>query len=191
MRTSAINVVAALTVATVFAATVSARAAADEPSTAAGRATKPGDPSAPDVLRVDVTVKYDKDGKSGVLSPGDVLTTDDNYRVIFKPTHDGYVYVYQVDAAQRVDIIFPNPKYTTAVNPVTAKLIYVVPPEGRWLRLDQTRGPEDIIVIAADVPLADPKDIALRSRAGTRAGSAPAVSNPDNIFSYRLTFEHR
>ncbi len=178
MQTSAVNVVAALTVAAFFAAAASSRAAADEPSTAG-------------VLRVNVTVKYEKDGKSGVLSPGDVLTTEDNYRVIFKPTHDGYVYVYQVDAAQRVDVIFPNPKYTTAVNPVTAKLIYVVPPEGRWLRLDQTRGPEDIIVIAADAPLADPKDIALRSRTGTRAGSAPAVSNPDNVFSYRLTFEHR
>jgi hypothetical protein len=143
-------------------------------------------------LRVNVSVKYERGGTTAVLSPGDVLTSDDNYRVIFTPTHDGYVYVYQIDAAHRVDTIFPNPKYTAASNPVTSTIVYSVPPEGRWLHLDDRRGAEDIIVVAADKALADPRAIAVRTARGAAAAGEP-VGTPatEHVFAYRLTFEHR
>jgi len=170
------------------------------PSAAADAAAEPSRPvtshtptaEAPSTIgdpRVDVTVKYEKGGTTGVLASGDVLTNDDNYRVTFKPTRDGYVYVYQIDAAQRVDTIFPNTKYTAVTNPVSSKIVYSVPPEGRWLHLDQTRGSEDIIIVAADTPLDDPKAIALRVHTATARGAASPA--PERVFAYRLTFEHR
>ena len=172
----------ALTLALLAAAGASTGLAADaggtSRTTTAPALTTSGTP------RVEVTVKYEKSGTAGVLVSGDVLTNDDNYRVIFKPTHDGYVYIYQIDAGQRVDTIFPNTKYTAVTNPVSTKIVYSVPPEGRWLHLDQTRGTEDIIVVAADTALADPKEIAVRVHTAD-------ARVPKDVFAYRLTFQHR
>src|SRR5207248_2038639 len=98
------------------------RRAGAAPNAPAAQAGEIRERAAANDLRVDITVKYEKGGASGVLAPGGVLTNDDNYRVIFKASRDSYVYVYQIDASQRLDPIFPNPKYTPAANPVTTKL---------------------------------------------------------------------
>jgi hypothetical protein len=147
-------------------------------------------PAAHEPARVEVMVKYERDGREAVLNTGEVLSASDNYRVIFEPRRDSYVYNYQIDAAQRIDTLFPNPKYSSANNPVAAKIVYSVPPEGRWLHLDGVRGKETLVLFASDIPITDPLS-ALSGRDTVRAGEGAAVAGPEPIFSYRLTFEHR
>jgi outer membrane protein OmpA-like peptidoglycan-associated protein len=159
-------------------------------------------------LNLEVVVRYEKGGQTGVLAPGDVLTPADNYRVTFTANRDGYVYIYQVDATGKVDPIFPNQSYTPAANPVVSRRPYAIPPEGQWLSLDETQGREEIIVVASKTQLSDPKAIALDLGEGSMRGgiqevasvtrgvkpvSRPgaAVSRPAGLFAYRLPFEHR
>jgi len=157
---------------------------------------EPGPASASTDLAVEVVVKYQKGGDVGVLAPGGVLTPDDNYRVTFTATRPGYVYAFQIDSSGKIDPIFPNPSYSPAGNPVTARRIYSVPPEGQWLTLDETQGHEEIIVLASQTELHDPKAVALdlRSRAGgspQEVASLPRGGRATGLFSYRLGFEHR
>jgi len=152
-------------------------------------------------LTVDVTVMYEKGGQNRVLTPGSVLTPNDNYRVTFVPDRSGYVYVYQIDSTGKAAPVFPNPGYSAARNPVQGKQRYMVPPEGKWLMLDQHPGEEEIVVLASENELADPKVMAERMRGSpldsTMRGPAPSARGdvvpelPPGVFTYRLPFQHR
>jgi outer membrane protein OmpA-like peptidoglycan-associated protein len=152
-------------------------------------------------LTVDVTVMYEKGGQNRVLTPGSVLTAKDNYRVTFVPDRTGYVYVYQIDSTGRAGSVFPNLGYSPARNPVQGKQRYMVPPEGKWLMLDQHPGEEEIVVLASENELADPKVMVERMHGSpldsTTRGPAPSARGdvvpemPPGVFTYRLPFQHR
>jgi len=167
------------------------------PMAAAASPAKPDRPK----LSVNVAVKYEKGGETRVLTPGGVLTPNDNYRVIFTPTQNSYVYVYQIDSHGKATAVFPNPDYSASNNPVPANRAYSVPPEGHWLTLDQQPGEEEIVVLASERPLPDAMVLAQQLRAPALAGAvrgpaadvrtdvAPQI--PAGVFSYRFPFEHR
>jgi outer membrane protein OmpA-like peptidoglycan-associated protein len=150
---------------------------------------------------VDVAVNYERGNKVQTLRAGGVLTPRDNYRITFTPTRDSYVYIYQIDSMGKASIVFPNAEYLSLGNPVKAGRRHSVPPEGKWLKLDQTPGNEEIVVLASETELPDAQAIAARmhetnANEQTR-GPAPDVrpdlapEAPADIFWYRLPFKHQ
>jgi len=167
------------------------------------KAAGAGKPVAPSKLMVKVVVSYQQGGAQHVLTPGSVLTPNDNYRVTFTPNRDSYVYVYQLDNKGKVDPIFPNPQVSHTANPVRSKSTEMIPPEGQWLSLDRNPGEEQIVVLASEHPLPDSRALAIRMAKGgaelTTAMRGPAANPrgdvlaepPPDLFSYRLPFKHQ
>jgi outer membrane protein OmpA-like peptidoglycan-associated protein len=167
------------------------------------KASSGSKPVAESKLTVKVVVSYQQGGAQHVLKPGSVLTPDDNYRVTFTPNRDSYVYVFQLDTKGKVEPIFPNSRLSETANPVKSKSTQVVPPEGQWLSLDRDPGEEQIVVLASESPLPDPRALAMRMAKGeaelTTAMRGPAANPrgdvlaepPPGMFSYRLPFTHQ
>lgn len=161
-------------------------------------AAKPAAPAAPPAVQkmsVDVVVDYKSGDQVRRVAPGTVLTAQDNYRVSFTPARDGYVYVYQVDAAGNASSVYPNPAYSAGHNPVKAKQRYTVPEGQEWLDLDEQVGDREIVVLGTRRELSDPKTVVIgllneeRAPAGTRADLAPET--PEDLFTYRLPFKNQ
>ena len=103
--------------------------------------------AAPLKLRV-VAMKRRGDTVS-VLKPGDVLTAEDHYSVFFEPAQQTFVYVLQQDATGTINVLFPDPQWTTQTNPVPAGQPVWVPKDPKyWFYLDENIGREVIIVVA-------------------------------------------
>lgn len=152
-------------------------------------------PVAPQGMSVDVVVDYKSGDQVRRVAPGTVLTARDNYRVSFTPARDGYVYVYQVDAAGNASSVYPNAAYSAAQNPVKAKQRYTVPEGQQWLSLDEQVGDREIVVLGTERELGDPKTVVVglldgeRAPAGTRADLASGA--PEDLFTYRLPFKNQ
>jgi hypothetical protein len=153
--------------------------------------------SRPDVA---VVVTYERDGQARPLPVGGVLTANDRYRVTFTPSEASYVYVYQV-GPNRAQPIFPSAELSTATNPVKARQTYDVPSTDQWLRLDETPGDGEIVVVAARHELTDARAIAMRG-GGQRLTSltrGPAAAprgdvGPEplpGVVAYRFPFKQR
>ncbi|MCP4350136.1 MAG: OmpA family protein [Desulfobacterales bacterium] len=93
------------------------------------------------------------------LRQGATLTNRDNYCVEFTPKSHAYVYIYQVDSTGKKSLLFPNPKFFRAGNPVEAGKLYRIPEFGRWLYLDENKGQENIIVIAQKENIRNPDEV--------------------------------
>lgn len=152
-------------------------------------------PAAPKRLSVDVLVNYKSGGQVRKVAPGAVLKTNDNYRVSFTPSRNGYVYVYQVNASGDMKGVYPNPTYSKISNPVKAKQRYTVPDGEDWLALDDQTGSKEIVVLGTEHELTNPEEVVLRMHtderapvAGTRPDLAPEAR--DGMFTYRLPFQH-
>ena len=146
---------------------------------------------------VRVTVTYQRGGKVETLKPEEVLRPRDNYRVTFTPDRDSYVYIFQFDENGKIDRIFPNGDFSPAANPVKASRPNMVPPEGRWLWLDDTVGKQEIVVVASQTELVDAQTVAdsvrqqKAAKGGERGPGMPTSSlhaPPPDVFSYRLPF---
>jgi len=96
------------------------------------------------------------------LEDGDALTARDLYAVEFKTTTNLCVYIYQVDPAGQVTQLFPNPKFSTAANPVAAEAYQRLPEPGYWFYLDDNTGREQVILLAAESSLDDPGTLCAR-----------------------------
>jgi outer membrane protein OmpA-like peptidoglycan-associated protein len=96
------------------------------------------------------------------LEDDDTLTAQDQYSVEFKTTADLNVYIYQVDSAGQMTQLFPNPKYSAVVNPVSAQVYQRLPEPGHWFYLDDNTGQEQVILLAAEDSIDDPRAICAR-----------------------------
>jgi len=157
------------------------------PSSASGAAEKPARKP-----RVDVVVQYERNGQKDRVRPGTVLLPVDNYNVSFTPATRSFVYVLQFDADGNVSTVFPNKEHSATVNPLVPHRSYVVPSEGRWLRIKGTPGEEEIVVLASGQEIDDPAGIAQALRR-TKRGVEPdpvkdSVTMPADLFSYRLPY---
>jgi len=171
-----------------------ASAAAAEPSS--------GEAEAPPGVRVLVT--HMADGKEEVLPAGGVLLSDASYRISITPERESYVYVYQLDNTGKMQALFPNADIGAGRNPLRGGRTVQVPSDGTWLTLDQIRGREQLIAIAAAHELDDPKAMAFEAAAAARDGGDAAARGVNavpaagvhgdplrDVFTYRFVFVHK
>jgi hypothetical protein len=105
------------------------------------------------VIEVETGVYYEGgDGRLYPVREGMVLTSEDNYAVYFKPRQDSYVYVLQIDSANKAFKLFPNAEYSAAGNPARAFKEQWLPEKG-FLFLDKNPGREEVYIFASRTPL--------------------------------------
>jgi len=151
-------------------------------------------------LSVTLSVQSLHSGKQHVLTPGAMLSAGDNYRIIFSPNRDSYVYVFRIDPHGQAEPLFPNPQYSPVRNPAKADESNSVPSSGHWFTVGDVAGDGAIIVVASEAELQNARDMALRvadeALAASR-GPAPnprgslATPIPDSLFWYRLPFRQQ
>lgn len=111
---------------------------------------------------INVRVKYARAKEERELNNGETLTQRDNYAIEFTPKTSAFVYVYQVDTMGTITTLFPNPEFSHSSNSVEPGRLYRVPDFGKWLYLDDSKGKEQIVVVAQKEQLKDPQKICQR-----------------------------
>jgi serine/threonine protein kinase len=95
---------------------------------------------------------YLKKGKGPLeLKDADTLTSEDRYCVLLSPDEELYLYVAQVDSADIISPIFPNPQFSQKNNPLAPNVEYRFP-EKEYFYLGGGRGKEHLYVIASRNP---------------------------------------
>ncbi len=101
---------------------------------------------------------YRTDGRGAPipLTEGSTLYSGDHYKLMFTPTEDCYVYIFQIDTLDKTQQIFPMEEFGgkrfNNVNPVRADQTYMIPTPDDWFRLDQNTGIERIYFWATRKP---------------------------------------
>ncbi len=108
-----------------------------------------------------VTLKLVKQTKTGAseMADGDILTKNDAYAMTFHTEKRVHIYVFQIDATNKIFPLFPNGEYCDMVNPVKSDTTCRVPAKNKWLFIDNNAGTEEIILLARPKPLENPKKI--------------------------------
>jgi hypothetical protein len=90
------------------------------------------------------------------LPNGGIMHSGDLYKILFQPTQDCYVYIFQADASGKIYGIFPLEHFkgtqVNLLNPVQAEKIYFVPAQDKSFRLDEQTGSETIYFLAFQQP---------------------------------------
>jgi prefoldin subunit 5 len=90
----------------------------------------------------------DKNGVFKPFSNGDALKSGDTYKVIFTPNENFYVYIFQKDATNQVQRLFPMQAFKEITlnnqNPVEKDRQYILPTKEKSFRLDSNVGIEKI-----------------------------------------------
>lgn len=108
-----------------------------------------------DFLFFKINYVYRPQGKGSfeVLKNGSALHSGDHYKIIFTPNQDCYVYIFQVDSANKVYSLFPMQKFgklmLNNVNPLQSGQTYYIPAEGKSFILDDQVGTERIYFLAS------------------------------------------
>ncbi|EDN69993.1 secreted protein [Beggiatoa sp. PS] len=86
------------------------------------------------------------------LTDGGVLHSGDYYKILFTPIEDCYVFIFQMDSANKLFRLFPIQGFDNVtvnhVNPVTAGQTYYIPSKHQSFELDEQTGPETIYFVA-------------------------------------------
>lgn len=134
---------------------------------------------APDVFQVNYLYKDKETGALKPILPDTVLQSGDQYKVIFTPNKDGYVYLFQVDSLGQCFQLFPMREFKGAkfnnVNPVIAGQRYVLPTLDKSFRLDTTVGRERIYLIVTAYPHAGLESLAQRLDAARQSKESIAT----------------
>ena len=97
---------------------------------------------------------YRTGGKGNVkqLTNGGALHSGDYYKIIFTPDEDCYVYIFQLDSANKLFRLFPMNSFAGVTinnfNPVKGGKTYHIPAQDKSFELDEQKGPETIYFIA-------------------------------------------
>jgi hypothetical protein len=87
------------------------------------------------------------------LTPGNVLHSGDYFKIIFTPTTDTFVYIFQIDSAGKIFRLFPMEKFGDVVvnnfNPAKTNQTYYIPAKDKSFVLDQQTGTETIYFLAS------------------------------------------
>ncbi len=90
------------------------------------------------------------------LTEGSTLYSGDHYKLMFTPTEECYVYIFQIDTMDKTQQIFPMEEFMGRrfhnVNPVHANQTYMIPTPDDWFRLDHNTGIERIYFWAMREP---------------------------------------
>ncbi len=101
-------------------------------------------------VRIDVVKEVFANGRyqAAPVVDGDVLTQQDNYKILFKTNLPCFMYIAQLDATGKMDPITPG-KFSSYRNPTRPGLLYDIPAGIEWFYLDANRGVETIYFIAS------------------------------------------
>jgi len=103
-------------------------------------------------FKIDYLYRVNGKGDYKPLTHESVLQAGDYYKIIFTPTVDSYVYIFQVDSANKLFRLFPLQGFegaaTNQVNPVKGGQTYYVPAPHQSFELDEQVGTETIYFIA-------------------------------------------
>jgi len=108
-----------------------------------------------DYLVFKINYLYRPGGKGDFrnLKNRSVLRSGDHYKIIFTPTEDCYVYLFQVDSANKIYSLFPMESFggvrVNNLNPVYAGKTYYIPAEKKSFILDQQTGTEKIYFLSS------------------------------------------
>ena len=87
------------------------------------------------------------------LTEGSILYSGALYKIIFTPSVDCFVYIFQVDGAGKIFQLFPMESFGGVVvnnfNPVEKDTTYYLPAEGKSFQLDEQSGTEKIYFLAS------------------------------------------
>jgi len=104
-------------------------------------------------FRINYVYRSRGKGSFEVLKNGSALHSGDHYKIIFTPNQDCYVYIFQIDSANKVYSLFPMEKFgkltLNNVNPLQAGQTYYIPAEGKSFILDDQVGTEHIYFLAS------------------------------------------
>jgi len=95
-------------------------------------------------------------GKPKSFSNGSELCSGDSIKLIFEPSKNSYVYIFQIDSANKIFRLFPTVDFKGAAkankNPVQKGVKYFVPAEKKSFKLDQQVGKETIYFVVTQKP---------------------------------------
>ena len=104
-------------------------------------------------FKINYVYRSQGEGDFKILENGSTLHSKDHYKIIFTPNQDCYVYIFQIDGANKVYQLFPMEKFGKLVlnnlNPLQAGQTYYVPAEGKSFILDDQVGTERIYFLAS------------------------------------------
>ena len=104
-------------------------------------------------------ILYNKNNKVLKLDKCQVLTSEDNYSIKFNNKSKNYIYIFQSDSNDNIDMLFPNSKISIHKNPLLPGT-YRIPDNNNWLFLDNVNyGQEQIILFAHSKELKEPFNI--------------------------------
>ena len=146
-------------------------------------------------LDVNVEYLYRHEGELeySQLSNNQTLYSGDNYKIMFTPSEDCYIYIFQQGSSGNIYRLFPDHKFRlrglerTYINPVQAGKTYYIPAPKQPLYLDQQLGQEKIYVIASresDVQLEQQYRLVPRLRSKPTS-IQPNQSMPERTIGYK------
>ena len=105
------------------------------------------------VFKINYLYRPGGQGEFRNLTKGSVLRSGDHYKIIFTPTEDCYVYIFQVDSANKIYRLFPMESFGGVMvdnfNPVDAGKTYYIPAESKSFVLDLQTGTEKIYFLGS------------------------------------------
>jgi hypothetical protein len=108
-----------------------------------------------DYLLFKINYVYRSGGKGDfkLLTNGSMLQSGDHYKILFTPTAECYVYIFQFDSANKIYQLFPMESFggvtVNNFNPVQAGKTYYIPAEKKSFVLDQQTGTEKIYFLSS------------------------------------------
>ncbi len=101
-------------------------------------------PGAETIEDVDIRTPRDK-----ILT----LSSENNYRLVLKPSRKRYVSIYQTDNRGRLIRFFPNPEFQAVQNPLQPGKTYIFPSPPNWFYVQEAEGEVAISIITSGQPL--------------------------------------
>ena len=113
----------------------------------------PGDARGYLLFHINYVYRPGGEGDFLPLTNGSVLHSGDHYKIIFTPAEKCYVYIIQVDSANKIYQLFPMERFggvtVNNFNPVEPGRRYYIPGEAKSFHLDEQTGTEKIYFLAS------------------------------------------
>jgi len=132
---------------------------------------------------LEAKAKFLRSDREDLLSDDITLTQGDSVSIEFTPTRVVYAYVFWIDSTGS-KALFPNKEFLKEENPLQPGKLYRIPKFGSWLKLDENKGRETIVIFAQETPLSNPDEVLsrlFRSSEGVRYADASSSKGPGGI----------
>jgi hypothetical protein len=114
--------------------------------------------SEPRSFKVTYLYRAEGSGEPLPIRHGEVLNSNNLYKIVIKPDRDCFVYIFQLDSAGKVFQLFPmrtREQNIFNVNPVKMNQLYMLPSQDKSFKLDEQAGVEKIYLFVTE--RADPR----------------------------------